>query len=404
MKFFFPFCLVFTISASAQSENILEKLLHSSGQFDEILDNPKRYQTQIIYTQIDRDAENRPTFRTYTHGLDNRYYYPASTIKMPVAFLALETLNRLGINGLDKHSAMLTAAGHEPQTAARVDTSSQNGLPSVGHYVRKVFLVSDNDAYNRLYELVGQDAIHRRLSEMGYENFRIVTRVGIGGFDREANRYTNPVSFFDERGRMLYHQGERYGNAPIDLDLTEEVRGAGYWNGEQTVSEPFDFTEKNYVPLRVFHDVLQAVLFPDAVPAERRFDLTEEDYAFLYRAMSERPRDSDSPRYDKPDNYVKFFYHGDDETTPIPDHLRIFNKVGWAYGFLTDVSYVVDLEAGTEFLLAATIHVNENEVYNDGNYEYETIGLPFLAKLGALIMAHEKSRERLHRPDFSHLK
>ena len=51
----------------------------------------------------------------------------------------------------------------------------------------------------------------------------------------------------------------------------------------------------------------------------------------------------------------------------------IFNKVGWAYGFLSDVSYVVDFENKVEFLVAAVIHVNENQTYNDGVYEYEKI-------------------------------
>ena len=393
-----------TLTTTAQSTDVLERLLRQSGQFDDILDQPEKYQTQILFTQIDRDAQNRPRFTTHTYGRTDRYFYPASAVKMPVAFLALETLNRLGIAGLDRNSPMHTAAGRAPQTPALVDTSSQSGLPSVGHYVRKVFLVSDNDAYNRLYEFVGQDALHRRLAEMGYANTRIVTRVGVGGFDYTANRYTNPVSFFGTAGELLYHQGERYGSAPVGVNATEQVRGRGYWDGEKTVSEAFDFSRKNYVPLRVLHDVLQAVMFPDAVPAPRRFDLSADDYTFLYRALSERPRDSTTPRYDRPDNYVKFFYHGDRDSIALPDQLKIFNKVGWAYGFLTDVSYIVDLERGTEFFVAATIHVNDNEIYNDGDYQYETVGLPFLAKLGALLLAHERQRPRTHVPDFTALR
>ena len=33
----------------------------------------------------------------------------------------------------------------------------------------------------------------------------------------------------------------------------------------------------------------------------------------------------------------------------VPRRLRIFNKVGDAFGFLTDAAYVVDLENGVEF-------------------------------------------------------
>ena len=169
------------------------------------------------------------------------------------------------------------------------------------------------------------------------------------------------------------------------------------------MEQPFDFSKKNFVSLRNLHDMLQAVIFPDDVPPARRFDLTEEDYRFLYQVMSERPRESRFPNYaDKPDHYVKFFIYGDrPDAERMPDHVRIFNKVGWAYGYLTDVAYVVDFENGVEFFLAATIHVNEDGIYNDDNYEYTTVGLPFLAELGRVVYEYELKRKRRHKPDLS---
>ena len=87
----------------------------------------------------------------------------------------------------------------------------------------------------------------------------------------------------------------------------------------------------------------------------------------------------------------------------IPDNLRIYNKVGNAYGFLTDAAYIVDLDAGIEFLLAATIYVNENQTFNDDQYEYDEVGLPFLRDLGQAIYEVELKRARPNRPDLSHL-
>jgi hypothetical protein len=48
----------------------------------------------------------------------------------------------------------------------------RNGLSLLSQFIRKAFLISDNDAYNRMYEFVGQETINRRLSEWipGYEN------------------------------------------------------------------------------------------------------------------------------------------------------------------------------------------------------------------------------------------
>ena len=85
----------------------------------------------------------------------------------------------------------------------------------------------------------------------------------------------------------------------------------------------------------------------------------------------------------------------------MPNSVRLFNKVGLAYGYVTDNAYVVDFEHGVEFLLTAVVLVNENGIFNDGIYEYDEVGLPFLAELGRVIYAYELERQRAHRPDLS---
>ncbi|MCF8247152.1 MAG: class A beta-lactamase-related serine hydrolase [Saprospiraceae bacterium] len=391
----------FLLPITAQ-KNLLHKLMKARpAAFQTLLDHPEQYDIQIIYTQIDRDEHNFPHFKQHSFQLDkNLYYYPASTVKMPTAFLALEKLNQLKIIGLDKNSVMKNGAASPPQTAAETDSTAENGLPSLAHYVKKIFLVSDNDANNRLYEFLGQQAINERLWAKGYEDLRIVHRLGVGGYDAEANRHTNPVGFY-EGEKMLYYQGEVDSRADKDFNLKKTLRGKGFYEGDSLVNRPFDFSEKNYVSLQCFHDMLQAVMFPEAVPPAHRFDLTEDDYRLLYQVMSERPRESLYPKYDhEADQHCKFFIYGDrKEDERMPPNVRIFNKVGWAYGFLTDVSYIVDFDAGVEFFLAATIHVNADGVYNDDNYEYESVGLPFFSNLGQVVYDFEKKRKRKHKPD-----
>ena len=394
-----------SIFAQAQ-ENVLEQLLSSTSDslLREVLRQPEQFQLQVIYTRIDRDAGNLPMFTSYYHNVDsNLYFYPASTVKMPVAFLALEKLNELNILGLDKYSNMQTDAARPPQTAVSRDTSAENGLPSIAHYIKKIFLVSDNDAYNRLYEFLGQEYLNRKLHEKGYDNLRIIHRLSASEFGVEDNRYTNPVSFYDGDS-LLYHQGEVYSAFYPSLWLKEQVRGVAYMNDEgKSIPEPFDFRNKNFVSLQDLHDILLAVMFPNAVPAAAQFNLAPEDFRFLWKYMSMLPRESDYPQYQEWDSYVKFFLFGDSKGA-IPDHIRIFNKVGDAYGFLTDVAYVVDFKNKVEFMLAANIHVNKNQTYNDGVYEYDEIGFPVLAKLGRLIYEHELKRPREHPPHFYYLK
>ena len=75
---------------------------------------------------------------------------------------------------------------------------------------------------------------------------------------------------------------------------------------------------------------------------------------------------------------------GDDQS-PMPEEIKIFNKVGLAYGTLTDCAYILNEETGIEFLITTTILVNNNEIFNDGVYEYDSLGIPFLAQLGREI-------------------
>lgn len=404
--FFVLSFLAYNSIAFTQENNVLRQLLGSSEDslLKEVLARPEQFQLQLIYTQINRDANNNPAFTSYQYNVDsNLYFYPASTVKLPAALVALEKLNELNIIGLDKHSNMQTEAARPPQTAVSGDTTSEDGLPSIAHYTKKIFLVSDNDAYNRLYEFLGQEYLNRKLHEKGYRNLRIIHRLSASEFDVEGNRFTNPVSFY-HGDSLLYHQGEVFSIFYPPMQLKEQVRGVAYMNNDgEIIPEPFDFRYKNFVSLQGLHDILRAVMFPDAVPPGERFNLTPEDYRFLWKYMSMLPRESDYPQYKEWDSYVKFFLFGDSKE-PIPDHIRIFNKVGDAYGFLTDVAYVVDFKNKVEFLLAANLHVNKNQTYNDGMYEYDEIGFPVLARLGRLIYEYELERPRKYAPDLEGLK
>ena len=128
---------------------------------------------------------------------------------------------------------------------------------------------------------------------------------------------------------------------------------------------------------------------------DRRFRLRAEDRAFVLRAMSRPPRRSGIAAYGElPVGYVKYLVLGGEGA--LPASLAIANKVGQAYGFLTDSAWVVDLEAGVEFLLSATVYVNADGIFNDDVYEYEELGLPFLAALGRAVLEMQRSRPRAH--------
>ena len=383
----------------------LENLLLSQPErFSAVMQDVDKYRPQIIYTQIDRDENNKPTFTSYTYRLDSgQYFYPASTVKLPAALLALEKLNRLAIPGLTRDTTMLTGVATDAQTPASEDPTSPNGFPTIANYIRKVLLVSDNDAFNRLYEFVGQKELNESLRQKGYQHSRIFHRLEVAR-NFESNQMTNPVVFV-EAGSVVYQQDAQVSGADYEAD-SPILFGRAEWVNGELLERPKDFAVNNEFALQDLHDVVQALIFPDAVPQARRFNLSDGDYRFVYRNMSAYPGESGIDAYsdaaEYPQGYVKSLMVGG-STGTIPDNIRIFNKPGEAYGFKTDCAYIVDYENGVEFLLAATLYTNDNETFNDDNYQYDEIAQPFFRDLGLAIYELELKRERQFDPDLGRL-
>lgn len=153
--------------------------------------------------------------------------------------------------------------------------------------------------------------------------------------------------------------------------------------------------------------VLKRLLFPEAFPKQQQYNLTAKDYKFIYRYMSMYPTESKWPTYTQPDYYpayCKFLYYGAQKDAAINPNIRIFNKVGDSYGYDIDNAYIVDFDNKVEFMLSAVIQSNEDGIYNDNKYEYETVCLPFLKNLGRLIYEYELNRNKAHQPNLSKFK
>ncbi len=366
-----------------QDETLVENLMKGEPQnFEKILKSKELLEVQIIYTQLDRDENNVLSFRSFYFHVDTtRYFYPASTVKFPMCLLALEKINQLSIEGLDKYTPIFHDSIYAGQFPVKQDTTSEKGLPSVAHYVKKVLVVSDNDAYNRLYEFMGQKAANNILHDKGYY-VRFLHRLE-RALSPDQNRHTEAVRFIKD-GINIYQQPMLVNEDSI-VPPWLLLKGRGYFKNDSIlVHEPFDFTYKNFFSLKDQQQMLKTVLFPESVDPAKRFNLINEDYQFVYQYMSQLPTETIYPAYSKDssyhDAYCKFFMYGAGKER-IPDHIRIFNKVGDAYGYLIDNAYIVDFKNDIEFMLSAVINVNTDEIYNDGKYEYETIGYPFFKNL-----------------------
>ena len=359
-------------SCTTPIDNILES---DHPAIQKVMDSLEAHEVQILYTQIDTTNKGLVTFKDYAFQENKKnYFYPASTVKLPIALLAAEYVNTHPELELDS-----------PYISQR-----DSILHSVADDIRQIFAVSDNEAYNRLYDMLGRDYINKRLDELDLSPTRISHRLSTANANK-AERGT--IKFFPSyEGEVVVIEGKV--DQPIaSVKIKKQQKGKGFIKDSMLFQTPFEFSEKNYFPLKSQHELMKRIFFEDQFDTDERFNISYTDKIRIQKAMYTLPRNAKYDPETYEDSYVKFFLYGDSKDT-IPDHIKIYNKVGYAYGTLTETAYVVNEKEGIQFLLSATILVNKNGIFNDDTYEYDSIGIPFLAQLGREIHAFEKSRKQ----------
>ncbi|WP_316737259.1 serine hydrolase [Pedobacter aquatilis] len=409
-SFFTSLLLLISFSTMAQKTDTvyLGKLMKAKPKlFKSILNHPEKNQVQILYTQINRDAKNKPNFKSFSYNLDaHHYFYPASTVKLAAVIFALEKVNGLKNTGLTAKSSMITDSAYKGQTKVSTDTSAQNGLPSIEHYIKKILLTSDNDAFNRLFEFIGRAEINEKLKTNGLINSRILNRLAVGDAG-EAAKNTNPIKFYNG-DKLVYSQRAEYDPKEYNLKLTNTIMGKGYLDSaDKLVNKPFNLENKNAFSIEDQQQLMKKLMFPETFPSKERYNLTAEDYKLIYTYMSKFPTESNFPKYNANEfwpTYAKMLYYGREQNADLNPNIRIFNKYGDSYGFIIDNAYFIDFENGIEFLLTAVVQSNEDSIYNDNKYEYESVCFPFMKNLARTIYEAELERNKTNKPNLSKFK
>tara|TARA_Y100000590_G_scaffold18564_1_gene22081 strand:+ start:155 stop:1393 length:1239 start_codon:yes stop_codon:yes gene_type:complete len=397
--YYFIFTIVY---AQPNDSPLLEKLiLQMDTHFHDVVSNSEKYKLQIVYTQINRDKNNYPKFETHYYNYNPKeYFYPASTIKFPIAVLALEKIN--SIQEINQNTSLSILDGPYDLDGVVKDSTSFSGFPTIAHYIHKLFVVSDNDASNRLFEFLGRDYINKRLWDLGFVDARIRHRLNISLTDQQ-NCFTNSFLFYNN-DELIYEQNSQLANLNLDINYNNYILGKAFINNEKKINVPFDFSAKNFMNIGEQHRFLQLIMFPEIQKNNTLLNLSDEDYQYIYNKMSLLPRESLFPKYDDYnqyyDGYCKFLLFGDNKKK-IPSSIRIFNKIGQAYGFSIDNAYILDFENRVEFLLSVVIYTNQNETFNDDIYEYNELSIPFLARFGKKIYEYELLRPKKNLPDLT---
>lgn len=353
---------------SATKKNMLQETLASDNpKIKNVMSNPEAFELQIIYTQILRDKDNKAGFKDFSYRLNaENYFYPASTVKLPIAVLALEKLN--------------TIANTSKDTQYIVD--GQPAKLRFSEEISKVFAVSDNVASTNLLEFLGFDYVNESMASKGLTPFRLSHRLSTSN---PGSLIAKPITLYKNNDSIL-NLPVIHNKPSVSLQLKNLKKGIGYMKEDKLVNEPFDFSSKNYYPLETLHNTMKRIVFPQAFKESERFNLTEKDREFILFSMQNVPKNAGYDPIKYPDGYCKFFMFGDTKED-IPANIKIYNKVGNAYGTLIDCAYIVDEINKIEFMVSATLLVNKDQIFNDDNYEYDTVGLPFLAELGRQLYA-----------------
>lgn len=349
-----------------------------------LLSDPTR-EVQILYSQINRDATGRIKLEHHAfHHAPKRWFFPASTMKLPMALLACEEVARAGGN-LD--SAIML---RQPPETGHWDESEPSS-ETLRRSLCRTFTVSDNIPYNRFYELLGADKIHARLKALGYPNTRAISR--LGSRDVNTNLKTGSAQIIDANGKPLAGFAPRTAKKR-SFPFGRALKGEGFLADDGTlIPGPHDFSFGNFMPLSDLHQMLMAFIFPETVNESQRWKIPADWREGILKEMGRYPRESIDPVYPSPeyyDGFAKFFVLGDNKQEAREGY-RAYGKIGEAYGYLTDSSYMVDKSTGSECFLSAVIHCNPDGIYNDDKYDYEEVGLPFLAALGKSVLALNKT-------------
>ena len=361
------------------NSNPIELVLKSDPYFKEIIKDKEDYEIQVMLTKVNHD-NTKIDFQNYQYQHDeNQYFYPASTIKLPIVVLTLKKINELRSKGSDitlKSKIILN----------NVDNYSnfklKDSITSFQNLIADIFLVSDNSASNILIDFIGYNYFNDEMQNAGFDktylNHKFNPDPYVNSTWQISDLDNNIISSINDNQKIIKADDKTNG-----LDKGE----SRYFNGE-ILDESLNFSEKNRFSITDMHNLIKYIFYPEIFDKANTFNLNVEDYDFIRYWMSRFTYEDMGEKFIGDENffetYNKFFIHGDEQSVS-NEQIRVYNKIGQAYGTSIDNGLIKNYQNNVEFILTSIIYTNKNKVINDNLYEYDDIAVPFLAKLSRAI-------------------
>jgi hypothetical protein len=337
---------------------------------------PEKYRFQVLYGAINEGA--KPTLERHGYRADAEYFFPASSMKVPIVLAAYERIGAVRAAG--KPSLTRDAT----MRIFPVGKTTEPYVTTLAHETWRALIVSDNSSANRLLGLVGHREAHETLWKLGLPSVRIHTGFATGG-DIDPAEVSPRIAFSgdgDVTGEIPARQSDLA--LPATLATGLDIGQASIVDGRR-VPGPLSFADKNAIRLRELQDALVRIMRPDLLAANAHAGVAcPDDMAYVRQALGTLPSASGLAGFDRnvvADYQLSPFLRGI-ERVRARGHFELYAKVGQAFGFLIANAYVVDKDTGRAFFLIASVYANPDETMNDDLYAYTEISFPVLADVG----------------------
>jgi len=355
------------------------------------MDQAADLRLQILVTEV-RDGA---PWQTFSFRADKEYFYPASAIKPFIAVASLRFANARAKGPIEPFSRIIRCEHNRPRCepppddedkdAEKAEAESQEASATAepekkhkrltfGEEIQKLLSYSDNDSYDRLYDMVGHRELNEAMAAIGFPEVRFQHRMG--GL---PSMQKTSLAF-----RLIRPTGQAIAMKERTSDLVLPplaIDGLGIGASHQTehgiVDGPMDFSEKNRASLHDMQRLLISLVYPEK-EGSAQLDITDTQRSALVAAMTRTLQ----PGAKVADHYPM----GPGMLDVVPTaNLRYVGKAGKAYGFLLENAFVENNETHRAVFVAATVLANPDGVMNDDVYAYEEIARPVLRAIGVAV-------------------
>ena len=202
--------IVLGLLVSCTTNPVDQVMQSGSPQIAKVRQNLDQHEVQILFTQIDTTDTGTLEFTDHEFQLKTKnYFYPASTVKLPMAVLAAEYVAQHPELNLD----------------VKYVSSRDSAVHTIADDIRQIFAVSDNEAYNRLYEALGRDYINNRMAALDVGPFRLAHRLST---THAARADRSELRFFPTYEGQPLRLGDTADSSLSPITVKKAKKGIGY--------------------------------------------------------------------------------------------------------------------------------------------------------------------------------